>query len=146
MQNSRQAYVNLALATVAFAVAFAVWGTIAPLSHQIQADFNLDNTSIGLLIALPALLGALMRVRMGILTDRYGCLHILEVSDLGQSVVILDEKDVAGDLGRISVKPSVAWSKSLPCRRGAVEIAATMRMRKRSWRKRGEQLKYPANK
>jgi nitrate/nitrite transporter NarK len=25
------------------------------------ADFNLDNTSIGLLIALPTLLGALMR-------------------------------------------------------------------------------------
>jgi hypothetical protein len=34
------------------------------LSHQIQADFNLDNTSIGLLIALPTLLGALMRVPM----------------------------------------------------------------------------------
>jgi len=42
-----------------------------PLSHQIQADFNLDNASIGLLIALPTL-GALMRVPMGILTDRFG--------------------------------------------------------------------------
>jgi nitrate/nitrite transporter NarK len=47
MQNSRQAYVNLALATVAFAVAFAAWSTNSPLSHEIQADFNLDNTSIG---------------------------------------------------------------------------------------------------
>jgi nitrate/nitrite transporter NarK len=37
---------------------------ISPLSHQIQADFNLDNTSIGLLIALPTQLGALMRVPM----------------------------------------------------------------------------------
>ena len=63
-QNSRQAYVNLALATAAFAVAFAAWSMISPLSHQIQADFNLDNTSIGLLIALPTLLGALMRVPM----------------------------------------------------------------------------------
>jgi nitrate/nitrite transporter NarK len=52
MQNSRQAYVNLPLATVAF----AAWSTISPLSHQIQADFNLDNTSIGLLIAVPTLL------------------------------------------------------------------------------------------
>ena len=59
MQNSRQAYANLALATAAFAVAFAARSLISPLSHQIQADFNLDNTSIGLLIAL--LLGALMR-------------------------------------------------------------------------------------
>jgi nitrate/nitrite transporter NarK len=72
MQNSRQAYVNLALATAAFAVAFAAWSMISPLSHQIQADFNLDNTSIGLLIALPTLLGALMRVPMGVLTDRFG--------------------------------------------------------------------------
>ena len=72
MQNSRQAYVNLALATAAFAVAFAAWSMISPLSRQIQADFNLDNTSIGLLIALPTLLGALMRVPMGVLTDRFG--------------------------------------------------------------------------
>ncbi len=48
MQNSRQAYANLALATAAFAVAFAARSLISPLSHQIQADFNLDNTSIGL--------------------------------------------------------------------------------------------------
>ena len=61
MQNSRQAYANLALATAAFAVAFAARSLISPLSHQIQADFNLDNTSIGLLIALPTLLGALTR-------------------------------------------------------------------------------------
>jgi len=59
MQNSRQAYANLALATAAFAVAFAARSLISPLSHQIQADFNLDNTSIGLLIA--TLLGALTR-------------------------------------------------------------------------------------
>jgi MFS transporter, NNP family, nitrate/nitrite transporter len=70
IQNSRHVYVNLALATAAFAVAFAAWSMISPLSRQIQADFNLDNTSIGLLIALPMLLGALMRVPMGILTDR----------------------------------------------------------------------------
>ena len=44
MQNSRRAYVNLALATTAFAVAFAAWSMISPLSHQIQADLNLDNT------------------------------------------------------------------------------------------------------
>jgi MFS transporter, NNP family, nitrate/nitrite transporter len=72
MQNSREAYVNLALATAAFAVAFAAWSLISPLSSQIQADFKLDNTAIALLIAVPALLGALMRIPMGILTDRFG--------------------------------------------------------------------------
>lgn len=72
MRNSRQAYVNLALATAAFAVAFAAWSLISPLSRQIQADFALDNTAISLLIAVPALLGALMRIPLGILTDRFG--------------------------------------------------------------------------
>lgn len=72
MQNSRQAYVNLALATAAFSVAFAAWSTVSPLSKQIQADFNLDNTAISLLIAVPTLLGALMRIPMGILSDRFG--------------------------------------------------------------------------
>ena len=42
MQNSRQAYVNLALATAAFAVAFAAWSMISPLSHQIQARRSLS--------------------------------------------------------------------------------------------------------
>jgi NNP family nitrate/nitrite transporter-like MFS transporter len=72
MQNSRQAYINLMLATAAFAVAFAAWSLISPLSKQIQTDFKLDNTAIGLLIAVPTLLGALMRIPMGILTDRFG--------------------------------------------------------------------------
>ncbi len=60
------------LATAAFAVAFAAWSLISPLSKQIQTDFKLDNTAIGLLIAVPTLLGALMRIPMGILTDRFG--------------------------------------------------------------------------
>jgi NNP family nitrate/nitrite transporter-like MFS transporter len=72
LQNSRQSYVNLALATAAFAVAFAAWSMISPLSSQIQADFKLDNTKTSLLIAVPTLLGALMRIPMGILTDRFG--------------------------------------------------------------------------
>jgi len=60
------------LATAAFTVAFAAWSLISPNSKQIQADFKLDNTSIGLLIAVPTLLGALLRIPMGILTDRFG--------------------------------------------------------------------------
>ncbi|MBV8151246.1 MAG: NarK/NasA family nitrate transporter [Candidatus Eremiobacteraeota bacterium] len=72
MQNSRTAYLNLTLATLAFAVAFAAWSVISPLSKVIQSDLKLDNTSIALLIAVPTLLGALMRIPMGILADRFG--------------------------------------------------------------------------
>lgn len=70
--TARQSYINLGLATLAFAVSFAAWSTVSPLSSQIQAEYKLDNTAISLLIAVPALLGALMRVPMGILTDRFG--------------------------------------------------------------------------
>ncbi len=72
MQNSRQSYINLGLATAAFSVAFIAWSLISPLSRQVQTDFKLDNTAVGLLIAVPTLLGALMRIPMGILTDRFG--------------------------------------------------------------------------
>jgi NNP family nitrate/nitrite transporter-like MFS transporter len=71
-KNSRQAYTNLILATVAFAVAFTAWGLISPLASQIQKDLNLDNTATSILIAVPVLLGSLLRIPMGILTDRYG--------------------------------------------------------------------------
>jgi len=72
MQNSREAYKNLALATFAFAVAFTAWGLISPLASQIQQDLGLDNTATSMLIAVPVLLGSLLRIPMGILTDRYG--------------------------------------------------------------------------
>jgi cyanate permease len=100
MQNSRQAYVNLALATAAFAVAFAAWSMISPLSHQIQADFNLDNTSIGLLIALPTLLGALMRVPMERFLQLAG--HVVEL--VGQSF------DLVAGLDRDAL-PEIAASR-----------------------------------
>lgn len=72
MQDSREAYKNLALATLAFAVAFTAWGLVSPLASQIQKDLGLDNTATSVLIAVPVLLGSLLRIPMGILTDRYG--------------------------------------------------------------------------
>ena len=72
MQNSRQAYLNLALATLAFAVAFVAWSLISPLAVQIKKDFGLDDVGKSVLIAVPVLLGSLLRIPLGILTDRFG--------------------------------------------------------------------------
>jgi NNP family nitrate/nitrite transporter-like MFS transporter len=63
---------NLTLATLAFAVAFVAWSLISPLASQIQADLGLDNTATSVLIAVPVLLGSLLRIPMGLLTDRFG--------------------------------------------------------------------------
>jgi NNP family nitrate/nitrite transporter-like MFS transporter len=72
LQNSRQAYINLVLATLAFAVAFVAWSLISPLAKQIQTDLGLDSTQRAWLIAIPVILGSLLRIPFGILTDRIG--------------------------------------------------------------------------
>lgn len=70
--NSRQAYINLALATLAFAVAFTAWSLISPIAKQLQQALALDDFQKSLLIATPVILGSLLRIPLGMLTDRFG--------------------------------------------------------------------------
>lgn len=62
----------LTLATLAFAVAFGAWSLIAPLSAGIQRELGLSELQTSVLIAVPVILGSLLRLPLGILTDRYG--------------------------------------------------------------------------
>jgi NNP family nitrate/nitrite transporter-like MFS transporter len=63
---------NLALATVAFIACFSAWGLIAPLAGRFEDDLDLSSTETSLLIAVPVVLGSLLRLPMGMLTDRLG--------------------------------------------------------------------------
>lgn len=63
---------NLALATVAFVLCFSAWGMIAPLAPKLQDHLGLSNTETAVMIAVPVVLGSLMRIPIGLLTDRYG--------------------------------------------------------------------------
>jgi NNP family nitrate/nitrite transporter-like MFS transporter len=63
---------NLALATVAFALCFTAWSLIAPFAKTFKHDLGLSYTEALFLTAVPVVLGSLMRIPMGILTDRYG--------------------------------------------------------------------------
>jgi MFS transporter, NNP family, nitrate/nitrite transporter len=63
---------NLVLATLAFAVAFVGWSLIAPLAKRFQDDLNLTNTRTLMLTAVPVVLGSLLRIPVGALTDRLG--------------------------------------------------------------------------
>jgi len=63
---------NLVLATVAFAVAFVGWSLIAPLAKRFQDDLDLTNTRTLVLTAVPVVLGSLLRIPVGALTDRLG--------------------------------------------------------------------------
>lgn len=62
----------LSLATVAFFTCFYVWALYGPLSPVLQQDLGLTEVQVGWLVAIPVILGSLMRVPMGVLTDRYG--------------------------------------------------------------------------
>ena len=63
---------NLALGTLAFALCFTAWSLIAPFAKTFKADLGLNYTEALLLTAVPVILGSLMRIPMGVLTDRYG--------------------------------------------------------------------------
>lgn len=63
----------LALATVAFTINFWAWALLAPLAKDpFGTDLGLTAFEVGFLVAVPVLVGALGRIPIGALTDRYG--------------------------------------------------------------------------
>lgn len=63
---------QLALATGAFALCFAVFGSVSAMVPTIQQRMGLSELQAWLVIAVPVLLGSLGRIPLGVLTDRYG--------------------------------------------------------------------------
>jgi len=63
---------NLALATVAFAVCFSAWGMLAPIAPDIQDELGLSDTETSVMISVPVVLGSLLRIPLGLITDRIG--------------------------------------------------------------------------
>src|SRR6267154_5843775 len=55
-----------------FDMSFMVWVVLGPLGVQISDDLHLDAAQKGLMVAVPLLSGALLRVINGILVDRIG--------------------------------------------------------------------------
>ncbi|MFB7998607.1 nitrate/nitrite transporter [Streptomyces sp. NPDC056002] len=66
------AYRNLVVATVGFTLTFWAWSLIAPLGGDFKERLDLSSFSQSLLVAVPVIVGALGRVPVGALTDRYG--------------------------------------------------------------------------
>lgn len=70
--TSREANRNLVLATIAFAACFSAWGMIAPLGPKLQDELGLSNTETSVMVAVPVVLGSLLRIPLGVVTDRLG--------------------------------------------------------------------------
>jgi len=66
--NGRQ----LALALIAFTVTFYGWALLGPLGPEIQEDLELSDSQLSVAVAVPVLLGSIMRIPMGVLTERFG--------------------------------------------------------------------------
>lgn len=62
----------LGASTLAFTVCFAVWSIFSIIGIGIKQQLGLDETEFGLLIGTPILSGSLIRLALGVWTDRYG--------------------------------------------------------------------------
>lgn len=62
----------LALSTASFTACFAAWTIFSIIGIQIKADLALNDTQFGLLVGTPILVGALIRLVLGIWSDQYG--------------------------------------------------------------------------
>lgn len=62
----------LAMSTLAFTVCFAVWMMFAVIGIPIKKQLGLNETEFGLLASMPVLTGALIRLPLGMWTDKFG--------------------------------------------------------------------------
>lgn len=62
----------LVSSTFAFTICFAIWMMFAVLGVPIKAQLGLNETEFGLLAATPVLSGALTRLPLGLLGDKFG--------------------------------------------------------------------------
>lgn len=62
----------LVLATLAFTVSFYAWSMMGPLGPDLQDLLALSELELAMMISVPVLMGSLMRIPLGLLTDRYG--------------------------------------------------------------------------
>jgi NNP family nitrate/nitrite transporter-like MFS transporter len=57
---------------MAFTACFYAWSILGPLSPKLQKDLGLSEFQTALMVAVPVLLGSVLRIPMGLLTDLFG--------------------------------------------------------------------------
>src|ERR1041384_4613588 len=70
--SSRSNTLQLALGTGAFALCFAVFGSVSAMMPVLKKQFHLMPVQVSIAMAIPVLLGSLGRIPLGLLTDRLG--------------------------------------------------------------------------
>jgi NNP family nitrate/nitrite transporter-like MFS transporter len=72
MSQKGKAWSVLIVSTLAFTVCFMVWMMFGVIGIPLRKQLNLSATQFGILTAVPVLTGSLVRVPLGIWTDKYG--------------------------------------------------------------------------
>src|SRR6476659_10811967 len=70
--SSRANTLQLILGTGAFALCFAVFGSLSAMMPVLKKTFHLAPVQASVAMAVPVLLGSLGRIPLGLLTDRMG--------------------------------------------------------------------------
>ena len=79
---------QLTLQTLSLVVGFMAWSIIAPLMPFIKQDVNVTEGQISIILAIPVILGSVLRVPFGYLTNivgkyRYSSFFIFSTTDSG---------------------------------------------------------------
>lgn len=80
---------NLGLAAWTFAITFWAWNLVGPLAARYTEQLGLTATQKSLMVATPVLVGALGRIPVGALTDRFGGRRMLGTLALLSIVPVL---------------------------------------------------------
>ena len=72
VRTDRRPVAMLLLATAGFAVNFWAWALLSPLGEHLREGLSLSSSAQALVVAVPVVVGALGRIPVGILTDRFG--------------------------------------------------------------------------
>jgi len=72
MSQSYRRISILSASTLAFTVCFMIWMMFAVIGIPIKDTLHLNETQFGILVAMPVLTGSLIRLPLGMLTDKFG--------------------------------------------------------------------------
>lgn len=71
-RSNRSAVFQLMMGTGAFALCFAIFGSVSAMMPVLKKQFHLAPVQASIAMAIPVLLGSLGRIPLGLLTDRFG--------------------------------------------------------------------------
>ncbi|NWG40025.1 MAG: NarK/NasA family nitrate transporter [Hydrogenophilaceae bacterium] len=72
MSQQSKAWSVVIMSTLAFTVCFMIWMMFAVIGVPIKTQLGLNETEFGILVATPVLTGSLIRVPLGMWTDKFG--------------------------------------------------------------------------